>query len=317
MNSYRGLTKSFIRETRKYALKNSIRKVLATISGGADSVATMILLKEIGIEILALHCNFHLRGEESNRDENYVRKICGFFDIPLMVRDFDIDAFMKENPGKSIEMACREVRHSWFREIMDEENFHRIVTGHNADDNIETLFLNLLRGSGTSGLKGMLYDTDIIWRPLLKIHKDEIISYLKSNGIEYVTDSSNLKSDYQRNFLRNEIIPLLKSRWKGFDKALDNSIEYITAESRIIDKALKEVLPENGNPLSVDAVLEFPDPELLIRKYILPLQPFTTTPGEILQAIYAAKPHKRIWNLKKGTVILQNKKIRCELHKEP
>lgn len=299
----------FEREIRKYASAKNIGKVGVALSGGADSVATLVALQKAGINVIAMHCNFHLRGEESNRDQKFVENLCHDLQIELKTKNFDVDDYMKNNPGNSLEMACRTLRHDFFRKIMAEESLDRIVTGHNADDNIETMFLNLLRGSGTSGLKGMVYDNEVIWRPLLHHHRDEILRYLDARNYTFVTDSTNLQSDFRRNFLRNEIIPLLRSRWPGFNKALDSSMRYISDENSIVESAISNALPPIGKPLSTETILNFPAPHLLVRRYISPLKPFTTTASEVLAAINADKPHIRTWNLPNGTLILRNHRL--------
>lgn len=203
-------------------------------------------------------------------------------------------------------MACRELRYGWFRELASRIGAERIATGHNADDNIETFFLNLFRGSGTAGLKAMVPDNGEIWRPLLHVSRKEIIDYLEMKGLSFVTDSTNLESDYRRNYLRNEIIPMLRSRWEGFDKAMGKSISHILEENKIVEKALAGALPETGVPLSEKDVLDFPAPELLVRRYIAPLKPFTTTASEVIKAIKADKPDIRRWTLPNGTLELRN-----------
>ena len=293
-------------------IKNAdVRSLVVTVSGGADSVALIAALSSLSryLSINALHCNFHLRGEESNRDQASVENLCRNLNLPLFVKDFDVEAYMQANKGVSVEMACRELRYEWFRNMKAELGAERIATGHNADDNIETLLLNLLRGSGTTGLKGMLCDTGEIIRPLLSIHRSEIISYLSQRDLSYVTDSSNLTSDYRRNFLRNEVLPLIRSRWAGADKALDRSISLLQSENRLVEEAVRKALPPSGHPLLRDTVLSFPAPELLIRRYLLPLSPLTTTPAEVLAAMRADKPDIKRWQLPGGTAILRASRL--------
>lgn len=291
-----------------------IHKVIATVSGGADSVAMLSALCKTGINVVAAHCNFHLRGDESMRDQRHVERICNSLDVPLASVDFDVEAYLNAHKGTSVEMACRNLRHEWFATLMTDFAADRIATGHNADDNIETLFLNLMRGSGTSGLRGMLPDTGKIWRPLLSFHRNEILRYLDCMGIDYVTDSTNLQSDYRRNFLRNEIIPQLRSKWAGFDKALDRSIELLREENKVVTECVEKALPKSGKPLHTDVVCCFPDPELLVRRYIEPLGPFTTTASEVVAAIAADKPSSKIWKLRHGDLMLRNHRLYLRKH---
>lgn len=292
----------------------NLLKIIVTVSGGADSLTLLHALRSTKAEILAAHCNFHLRGDESMRDQHHVEQICKNLGVELIVKDFDVDGFINSSKGNSVEMACRKLRYDWFDQLAEQHGADRIATGHNADDNIETLFLNLMRGSGTTGLKGMVPDNGRIWRPLLRFHRHEIEGYLKECGIDFITDSSNLSSDYRRNFLRNEVIPMLRSRWEGFDKALDRSITLLRSENRVVAACVEENLPTNGEPLKATVVLRFPDPELLVRRYIEPLNPFTTTAGEVVAAIKANKPDLKTWSLKGGKLILRNGELQLHSH---
>lgn len=302
-------TERLIIGINQYLIKTGIKKVLVTLSGGPDSILLAFLLRHSECEILALHCNFKLRGEESDRDQYFVEEFCRANRLPLRMKQFNVNRFIEENPGKSVEMACRELRYSWFHEIKEMDNYDRIATGHNADDNIETFFLNMLRGSGTRGLKGMEADNGEIWRPLLSLHRDDILRLLLSNSLDYITDSSNLESDFRRNFLRNEVFPLLRSRWPGFNSAMDTTLAHIKKENRIIEEILSLSIPPEGSPLVEETIMKFPDPELLVRRYIDNLMPFKTTSAEILAAIKAAKPHERIWRLRNGSVVLRNGRL--------
>lgn len=305
--SYSRIEEKIKRQIRELGL----RKIVATVSGGADSVALLSALAACReLEVTALHCNFHLRGEESMRDQRSVEELCRRLGVELLIKDFDTEGYIAANPGISTEMACRELRYEWFRETASTLGADRIATGHNADDNIETLLLNLFRGSGVTGLKGMLPDTGEIWHPLLEIHRSEILEYLENKGIGYVTDSTNLSSDYRRNFLRNDVLPMLRTRWAGLDKALDRSMRLLRDDNAIVTEAIAKALDEAKEGLSTDTVMEFPAPELLVRRFIEPAGPFTTTAAEVIDAMKAAKPHARRWQLRNGIIELRNKKLR-------
>lgn len=294
-----------LQEIKNYSNSHNIKKVIAGVSGGSDSICMLSLIKKAGLEVTALHCNFNLRGEESVRDRNFVDKICKSANIPLEIIEFDVKQYLVANKGVSLEMACRKLRHDWFAEKKIEFLADRIVLGHNADDNIETFFLNLLRGSGTSGLKGMEYDNGVIWRPLLNFHKETILGYLERNNLSYVTDSTNLLSDYRRNFLRNEVIPLLKKEWKGFNKCLDKTIKNLESENKIVKNSLDHILNTYKDKLPLEEIKAFPAPELLVRTFLSPLKPFSTTASEVLDAIRAEKPHSPKWNLPGGSAFFK------------
>ena len=179
--------------------------VYVALSGGADSTALLLIMKELGYRLHALHCNFHLRGAESDRDQAFVEELCKQQDVPLSVRHFETEAYAKRQ-GISIEMAARELRYQWFNTFSP-----FIAVAHHCDDQAETLLLNLLRGTGLRGMAGMHPIHEGIIRPLLCLSRDEILDYLKSRGQSFVTDSTNAERIAQRNRLRLDVIPLLRS----------------------------------------------------------------------------------------------------------
>ena len=184
--------------------------VLVALSGGADSTALLLMMKELGYKIEAMHCNFHLRGEESDRDQTFVEELCKKQDVTLSVRHFNTEEVAKER-GISLEMAARDLRYDWFREEMKVRKATCIAVAHHRDDQAETLLLNLLRGTGLRGLAGMSPKHDGIIRPFLCLSREEILRYLESRGQSFVTDSTNLERIAQRNRIRLDLIPLLQS----------------------------------------------------------------------------------------------------------
>lgn len=245
-------------KVRKICNQLGIRKVIAGVSGGADSTALLYLLSSVGINSTAVHCNFHLRGEESNRDMMSVKEHCDKLGIELLCIEFDTMGYVKEK-GVSVEVACRELRYAEFRKIKSRIGADRIAVAHNADDNVETLLLNLFRGSGITGLRAMLPDTGEILRPLLSVSRKEIEDYLFSEGIEYVVDSTNLESDYRRNFLRNDLIPLIETRWKGVKKAIGKSIENLQGEERVLNWTRERIVGGYDDFLPMGVLAEAPD----------------------------------------------------------
>lgn len=258
---------SIIEKKVSCALRRArVSRVVAGISGGADSTALLLALKYAGTDVVAIHCNFHLRGEESMRDQKAVEELCRKYDIPLRIVDFDVDEYRNSRKGMSVEMACRELRYEKFHEIMNEISADRIAIAHNSDDNVETLLINLFRGSGVTGLRAMLPDTGILLRPLLDVSREDIEKYLQEKGEAFVVDSTNLESDYRRNFLRNDIIPLLEGRWKGVRKTISTSIENLRGEERVLKWAEKELLPD-GNFLPMQSIFDAPDRFWLIYRF--------------------------------------------------
>lgn len=194
--------------------------VFIALSGGADSTALLLVMKELGYKLHALHCNFHLRREESNRDQIFVEELCKQNDVPLSVRHFETEAYAKQH-GVSIEMAARDLRYGWFREELEQFGIQNsqlktdgldafVAVAHHCDDQAETLILNLLRGTGLRGMAGMQPKSDGIIRPLLCLSREEILAYLKSREQSFVTDSTNSERTYLRNRIRLDVIPLLQ-----------------------------------------------------------------------------------------------------------
>ena len=185
-------------------------RLFVALSGGADSTALLLIMKELGYKPYGLHCNFHLRGEESDRDQAFVEELCRQQQVSLSVRHFNTEQYAKEH-GISIEMAARELRYDWFGEEMKAGKASCVAVAHHHDDQAETLMLNLLRGTGLRGLAGMAPKHDGIIRPLLCLTRKEILQYLESRGQSYVIDSTNSERVAQRNKLRLDVMPLLSS----------------------------------------------------------------------------------------------------------
>ncbi|MDO4672770.1 MAG: tRNA lysidine(34) synthetase TilS, partial [Porphyromonadaceae bacterium] len=188
----------------------SCDRLLVGLSGGADSVALALLLKELGFDMVAAHCNFHLRGEESVRDECFVRNFCQRYKIALECISFDTYEYA-EMHALSIEMAARDLRYTWFEQLRTNHRLSYIAVAHHLDDNVETVLLNLIRGTGLNGLCAMpLVRENFVLRPLINVTKQQILDYLKLKGQSFCTDSTNVDTQFKRNKVRHELIPLLK-----------------------------------------------------------------------------------------------------------
>ena len=212
-------------------------RLLVALSGGADSVALLRALLELGYTCVAAHCNFHLRGDESMRDEQFVRNLCQNLGVELHVKDFDVMAYKREHKRASTEMACRNLRYDWFQALSRQLNCHRVVVAHHADDNVETFFINLLRGTGISGLVGMSQDSRVsrVARPMLQVTRQQVLDYLAEVNQDYVTDSTNLENDYNRNRLRNVVLPTID---KQFDQArlrITDTMNHLNDEKALLD----------------------------------------------------------------------------------
>jgi tRNA(Ile)-lysidine synthase len=253
----------------KENLLNRREKVVVTCSGGADSIFLLHILNKLGFDCIVAHCNFHLRGEESDRDENFVREFCKRENITLHVQHFDTKQFATENK-LSIEMAARELRYNWFEEIRKEYNASAIAVAHHSDDSIETILLNLLRGTGLKGICGIRPKNGYIVRPLLCVNRKEIEDYLHEQGIEYIVDSTNLENEYTRNKIRNIVMPILREINPQIDSVmLSNAENFSAAESiykEVIEKEKSSAVKTTDDSYIVDlkVVEKFAEPFTLL-----------------------------------------------------
>ncbi len=225
------------------ALLKDNDKILLALSGGADSIALTLALQELGYNLETAHCNFHLRDAESDRDEQFVRAFCSRLEIPLHLTHFDTTTYAREK-GISIEMAARELRYGFFRELMEKEGFTKTAVAHHADDSIETMLINLMRGTGIKGLKGIPPKNGHIVRPLLCVYREEILQFLKERSQDYVTDSTNLTTDYLRNKVRLQLIPLMQAINPSAKETMMTTIHNLREEAKVYDSCIKRMEEE-------------------------------------------------------------------------
>lgn len=202
------MLKRFLQELRTLAGDEALRKrYLVAVSGGADSMVTASLFRDAGLQFAMAHCNFHLRGDDSDRDMRFVQETAKKWQIPLFVREFNTLAIQK-NSGKSVEMVARELRYDWFSELVTD--FDYLVTAHHATDAAETVLLNLCRGTGLKGLCGIPPKNGKIIRPMLAFTAQEIRQYAENQHIAYVEDYTNSDEQIARNRIRHSVIPQLE-----------------------------------------------------------------------------------------------------------
>lgn len=197
-------------------------KILVAVSGGRDSIVLLYVLQKLGYKIEVAHVNYKLRGDESDKDEVFVRELCSKLNVQVHVTTFDT-ANLAKDEGVSIQMKARDLRYEWFDELKLKLGIHRIATAHHLDDQLETILINLTRGTGIKGLRGMKERRDAIIRPLLCVSRDEINDYMFENQIPFREDSSNASGKYFRNKIRHQIIPVLKEINPSLFKAVNNT----------------------------------------------------------------------------------------------
>lgn len=227
--------------------------VLLAVSGGIDSVVMAELFWRcngfIPVKLAVAHCNFHLRGEESDADAAFVKAWADARNIECHMAGFDTGSYASEH-GISVEMAARELRYTWFDRLCRENGYAGVCVAHNANDNVETLFLNLLRGTGLKGLCAMKdaarnpYGETKVFRPLLDYSREEIERYAGANGIAYRTDSTNLESEYKRNKLRNEVFPLLRQINPSFVATVSRDIANFRQAEAVVESCVSTLVPD-------------------------------------------------------------------------
>jgi len=252
-------------KVEKYVKKHNLLNInglyIIALSGGADSVALLTWMSEAGYHVHAAHCNFHLRGEESDRDEKFSQDLCKTFSIPLHIVHFDTRAYA-ELHRVSIEMAARELRYGWFCQLCNDLDAAGVCVAHHRDDSVETVLINMIRGTGLRGLIGIRPKMTMkfsrkknlqvqILRPLLGVSRTEIEAYLADKGQDYVVDSTNLETDVLRNKVRLEVLPVLQKLNPSVMENIQRMSENVSQAQTTLDAIIKKHLDSNILELSL------------------------------------------------------------------
>lgn len=288
------LNKRFLQKLSKFIASHKLMecngKYLVALSGGADSVALSLALRELGFDVVAAHCNFHLRGDESDRDEMFCRRFCERNGIKLHVTHFDTEGFAKLRKI-SIEMAARHLRYAYFKQLAEDIGASAVCVAHHQDDSVETVLLNLIRGTGIHGLTGIKPKNGGIVRPLLCVTRNEIETVLAEVGQDFVTDSTNLVDDVVRNKIRLDILPLMKE----INPSVSDSIAKTASRVADVADALDDVVGSVASVLveekakgavviHTDRLMTGPAPEYVLFRL---LKGYSFVPSQIEQ-IYAS-----------------------------
>jgi len=271
---------SFVDQALRFATAHQLLtpggKYIIALSGGADSVSLLLVLKhlesEFGITLEAAHCNFHLRGDESLRDEEFCQQLCRRLHVPLHFVHFDTHVYADLH-HVSIEMAARDLRYAYFEQLRRDISAADICVAHHRDDSVETLLLNLVRGTGLRGLRGIQPRNAHIIRPLLSHSRQQIEQYLDALGESYVTDSTNLHNDVKRNKIRLNVIPLLRELNPSVSQSIFETSLRVTEALKVFDDAIQHAIADVTTPQTQNSKLKTQNSPLIISVPRLKQQP--------------------------------------------
>ncbi|MCI6340988.1 MAG: tRNA lysidine(34) synthetase TilS [Prevotella sp.] len=295
MEKSSAIINSFVDRVRRFASVHELfvygGKYIVALSGGADSVSLLFVLKhlehELGIGVEAAHCNFHLRGAESVRDEEFCKQLCDRLSVPLHLIHFDTQAYADLH-RVSIEMAARDLRYGYFENLRRDIEAQDICVAHHRDDSVETVLLNLVRGTGLRGLRGIQPRNGNIIRPLLSLSREDIVQYLDALGESYVTDSTNLHNDVKRNKIRLDVMPLLRKLNPSVSQSIFESSLRVGEALKVFDEAMKRSIadvtatsPPHHLVISVERLKQQPSPEYTLHE-ILSSYGFTSAQIELI-----------------------------------
>lgn len=248
------LLKNFTGYVKQQNLFQPKDRLLLAVSGGVDSVVLCELCKQAGYDFMIAHCNFQLRGEESERDEAFVKQLGTKYEVEVLIKKFDTEKYAAENK-LSIQVAARELRYAWFQQLAVARSVQFILTAHHANDNIETLLMNFFKGTGINGLHGILPKQANLIRPLLFAKKEEIAGFAFAANLKFVEDSSNASDKYTRNYFRNQLIPDLQKVFPQVEENLLNNIERFREIELLYRQSVqlytRKLLEKKGNEIHI------------------------------------------------------------------
>jgi len=219
------------------------KKMIVAVSGGLDSIVLLELLVKSGCHVAIAHANFQLRGNESDLDEAFVVELANSYKVPVFIKRFETKNYAIVT-GISTQMAARELRYDWFNDLLSSEKYHSLATAHHMNDNLETVLINFIRGTGLTGLRGMQATNEKIIRPLLNFNRSQIEEFAKTNLLNWREDSSNETDEYARNFIRHQVVPKLKELNPSLEETFSRNIERWSAAKELMDLGILQIKRE-------------------------------------------------------------------------
>ncbi len=288
-----------IPELKQYIEKEELFKttdrLILAVSGGVDSMVMLHLFQKMNFDFVVAHCNFNLRGNESDTDEIFLRDYCGEKGIEIYVNQFDTVDYAKTK-GVSIEMAARELRYIWFSELRQTLNYKYLATAHHEDDLVETMLINLSRGTGIRGLSGIQAKSGHIIRPLLFTNRLEIVNYAATIKIPFREDSSNDEIVYKRNLIRHKILPLFEEINPAFRKNASRTASILRKTEKIYSQKIKEekkrLLTNDGNAIVIEELLKTKSANSILFEILSPLGFNSEIVDEILHSLHSESGRK-------------------------
>ncbi|MDT0688208.1 tRNA lysidine(34) synthetase TilS [Salegentibacter sp. F188] len=274
------------------------KNLLLAVSGGLDSVVLAYLCKAAKLEFSIAHCNFNLRGEESDGDEDFVIDLADELEVEVFIQNFDTEAFAEE-AKISIQMAARELRYNWFRELSDTLKFEYILTAHHANDELETFLINLVRGTGLEGLSGILIENDKIVRPMLNFTRKEIETYARDNNIKWREDSSNASTKYLRNKIRHNVVPVLEELNPQLLQGFLQTQAHLKESEALIEDYISLIYPKVvksgkfGYMLDIEYLKKIPNTKAILYQL---LKSFGFTEWDDVHNLLDAQPGKIVYS---------------------
>ena len=295
------------------------KKLLLAVSGGIDSMVLMHLFQQLNYDIAIAHCNFQLRGKESDGDEMLVKEICQDGYIPYFIESFDTEKYSRDNK-LSIQLAARKLRYDWFQELLSENQLDYLVTAHHLDDTIETFLINFIRGTGLEGLTGIPAENGKIIRPLLPFSREEIEHYATENKVQWREDSSNASDKYVRNKLRHNIVPTLKELNTGFLESFQNTLYHLQQAKSLVEDAThlvyERVVAKSEQQLKIDLelLLQYPNYKAYLYQW---LKEYGFTSWDDIYDLVQAQSGKQVFSethilLKDRTILQLYPKIKLD-----